>query len=40
MPAGLHRTYDALRHIHRNPVQHGLVEAPGQWRWSSYRFYL
>jgi hypothetical protein len=26
--------------MHRNPVVRGLVEAPEQWRWSSYRFYL
>jgi putative transposase len=31
---------EKLRYIHRNPVQRGLVEAPEQWRWSSYRFYL
>jgi len=24
----------------RNPVKRGLVGAPEQWRWSSYRFYL
>ncbi len=26
--------------MHRNPVKRGLVGAPEQWRWSSYRFYL
>jgi putative transposase len=31
---------EKLRYIHRNPVKRGLVEAPEQWRWSSYRFYL
>ena len=31
---------EKLRYIHRNPVRRGLVEAPEQWRWSSYRFYL
>jgi len=31
---------EKLRDIHRNPVKRGLVEAPEQWRWSSYRFYL
>lgn len=27
-------------HRTRNPVRRGLVSAPAQWRWSSYRFYL
>jgi len=31
---------EKLRYIHRNPVKRGLVEAPEQWRWSSYRFYF
>jgi putative transposase len=31
---------EKLRYMHRNPVVRGLVEAPEQWRWSSYRFYL
>jgi putative transposase len=31
---------EKLRSIHRNAVQRGLVDAPEQWRWSSYRFYL
>jgi putative transposase len=31
---------EKLRYMHRNPVKRGLVEAPEQWRWSSYRFYL
>ncbi len=26
-------------YIERNPVRTGLVAEPGQWRWSSYRFY-
>jgi len=26
--------------MHRNPVKRGLVGAPEQWQWSSYRFYL
>ncbi|HKW18582.1 MAG TPA: transposase [Terriglobales bacterium] len=30
---------EKLRYIHRNPVRRGLVLEPGQWRWSSYRFY-
>ena len=31
---------EKLRYMHRNPVKRGLVSAPEQWRWSSYRFYL
>ena len=31
---------EKLRYMHRNPVRRGLVQAPEQWRWSSYRFYL
>jgi putative transposase len=31
---------EKLRYMHRNPVKRGLVEAPEQWRWSSYRSYL
>jgi putative transposase len=31
---------EKLRYMHRNPVKRGLVGAPEQWRWSSYRFYL
>ena len=31
---------EKLRYIHRNPVKRGLVGAPEEWRWSSYRFYL
>src|ERR1700733_6593473 len=31
---------EKVRYIHRNPVKRGLVEAPEQWRWSSYRFYF
>jgi putative transposase len=26
-------------YIERNPVRAGLVKEPGEWRWSSYRFY-
>jgi len=26
--------------MHRNPVKRGLVGAPEEWEWSSYRFYL
>jgi putative transposase len=31
---------EKLRYMHRNPVKRGLVDAPEQWRWSSFRFYL
>ena len=30
---------EKLRYIHRNPVARGLVSSPGQWRWSSFRWY-
>ena len=30
---------EKLRYMHRNPVKRGLVLAPEQWRWSSYRWY-
>ena len=30
---------EKLDYIHENPVKRGLVLAPEQWRWSSYRFY-
>jgi REP element-mobilizing transposase RayT len=31
---------EKLPYMHRNPLKRGLVTEPGQWRWSSYRFYL
>jgi putative transposase len=31
---------EKLRYIHRNPVKRGLVEAPRDWHWSSFRQYL
>jgi putative transposase len=31
---------EKLRYMHRNPVKRGLVNAPEQWGWSSFRFYL
>ena len=31
---------EKVRYMHRNPVKRGLVEAPEQWRWSSFRFYF
>jgi len=31
---------EKLRHIHRNPVKRGLVAAPEDWKWSSFRDYI
>jgi putative transposase len=31
---------EKLRYMHQNPVERGLVEAPEDWRWNSYRFYF
>lgn len=28
-----------LKYIHENPVQAGFVKDPGEWDWSSHRFY-
>ena len=30
---------EKLRYIHRNPVRRGLVAQPGDWQWSSFRYY-
>lgn len=30
---------EKLHYMHRNPVVRGLVEGPGDWRWSSLRHY-
>jgi len=30
---------EKLRYMHRNPIQRGLVEKPGQWPWSSFQHY-
>ena len=30
---------EKLRYLHRNPVNRGLVELPGEWPWSSFRAY-
>ena len=30
---------EKLRYMHRNPVVRGLVLEPGQWPWSSFRYY-
>ena len=34
-----HKRVEKLRYMHRNPAKRGLVEAPEQWRWSSFRAY-
>ena len=34
-----HKRIEKLRYMHRNPVKRGLVEAPEQWGWSSFRSY-
>jgi putative transposase len=34
-----HKRIEKLRYMHRNPVKRGLVEAPEQWLWSSFRYY-
>jgi putative transposase len=28
-----------LNYVHNNPVRRGLVTHPGDWPWSSWRFY-
>lgn len=35
-----HKRVEKLRYMHRNPVSRGLVSAPDQWRWSSFRSYM
>jgi len=34
----LAKAIEKARYCHRNPVTRGLVEDPGSWRWSSYRW--
>jgi len=31
---------EKLTYLHNNPVKRGLVSAPGDWPWSSWRFYF
>ncbi len=31
---------EKLDHMHQNPVKRGLVKSPGEWAWSSWRFYF
>ncbi len=33
------KTTEKLKYLHRNPVARGLVAAPEDWKWSSYRHY-
>jgi REP-associated tyrosine transposase len=35
-----HKCTEKLDYMHRNPVTRGLVSAPDQWRWSSFRSYM
>jgi putative transposase len=34
-----HKHTEKLRYVHRNPVKRGLVAAPEDWAWSSFRHY-
>jgi REP element-mobilizing transposase RayT len=31
---------EKLNYMHHNPVKRGLVKEPGNWPWSSWRFYF
>jgi len=31
---------EKLQYMHNNPVRRGLVSSPGDWAWSSWRFYF
>jgi putative transposase len=31
---------EKLNYMHNNPVKRGLVKEPGDWPWSSWRFYF
>jgi putative transposase len=31
---------EKLNYMHNNPVKRGLVKEPGDWQWSSWRFYF
>ena len=31
---------EKLDYMHNNPVKRGLVKEPGEWPWSSWRFYF
>ena len=34
------KTREKLAYMHNNPVKRGLVKEPGEWPWSSWRFYF
>lgn len=34
------KRWEKLNYMHYNPVQRGLVKEPGEWPWSSWRFYF
>ena len=34
-----HKRNEKMNYMHLNPVKRGLVEAPNDWKWSTYRFY-
>jgi len=38
--AGPRHPLEKLDYMHNNPVQRGLVSLPGDWAWSSWRFYF
>jgi putative transposase len=31
---------EKLNYMHNNPVKRGLVKEPGDWPWSSWRYYF
>lgn len=33
-------THEKIEYCHNNPVKKGLVLSPGDWRWSSYNWYM
>ncbi|MGH9686606.1 MAG: REP-associated tyrosine transposase [Candidatus Acidiferrales bacterium] len=33
------KRFEKLHYMHMNPVKRGLVDDPGVWKWSSYRYY-
>ncbi len=37
---GEKKRLDKLNYMHENPVKRGLVSSPGDWPWSSWRFYF
>ena len=34
-----HKRAEKLRYMHENPVRRGLVSAPEEWKWSTFRHY-